>query len=250
MTTHRIGTQEEWQAERDELMKEEKELTRRGDELTRKRQALPWVPVEKDYIFQTADGSKSLIELFDGHSQLMIYHFMFGAPYETGCPVCSSIADTLSPQVEHLKDRDTTLLLVSRAPLEKLLAFRKRMGWGIDWVSSAESDFNRDLGFVSTPEQLKPFAESEMPATVVLNAEMCGTDGVGYVAERPGLSVYAQSDGKVYRTYVTTSRGLEPGMAYYGLLDRTPKGRDESPTTPLWIRYHDDYEQTGTTARA
>ena len=137
----------------------------------------------------------------------MIYHFMFGAPYETGCPVCSSIADTLSPQVEHLKARDTTLLLVSRAPLKKLLAFRKRMGWGIDWVSSAESEFNRDLGFVSTPEQLKPFAESEMPATVVLNAEMCGTDEVGYVAERPGLSVYALSDGKVYLTYVTTSRG-------------------------------------------
>jgi predicted dithiol-disulfide oxidoreductase (DUF899 family) len=242
MTEHRIGTQEEWQAERDELLKEEKELTHRGDELARKRRELPWVPVEQDYRFETEDGTKTLADLFDGRSQLLVYHFMFGPPYETGCPVCTSIADTLDPQVVHLKARDTTLALASRAPLEKLLAYRERMGWGIDWVSSGGSDFNRDLGFLHTAEELKPFLEGEIPATVEQNARMCGTDAGGYVSERPGLSVYALSNGIVYRTYVTTARGLELAMAYYGLLDRTPKGRDESPSTPLWVRRHDEYE--------
>src|SRR3954467_8833796 len=142
MTEHRIGTQEEWQAERDELLKEEKELTRRGDELTRRRRELPWVPVEKDYRFETEDGTKTLPDLFDGRSQLVVYHFMFGPTYEAGCPVCSSITDTLAPQVAHLKAKAPTLLLASRGPLEKLLAYRKRMGWGIDWVSSAGTDFN------------------------------------------------------------------------------------------------------------
>jgi predicted dithiol-disulfide oxidoreductase (DUF899 family) len=241
--THRIATHEEWQTESDELLKEEKELTRRGDELTTKRRELPWVPVEEDYRFETEHGTKTLAELFDGRSQLLVYHFMFGPPYEAGCPVCSSIADTLAPQVPHLKARDTTLLLASRAPLEKLLAYRDRMGWRIDWVSSAGSDFNRDIGFLYTEEELKPFLEGEIPSTVDQNAEMCGTDVLGYVSERPGLSGYALADGTVYRTYVTTSRGLEvPGMAYYALLDRTPKGRDESATEPLWIRRHDEYE--------
>ncbi len=241
MTEQRIGTQEEWQAERDALLQEEKELTRRGDELARKRRELPWVAVEKEYRFETEAGAKTLAELFDGRSQLLVYHFMFGPPYETGCPVCSSIADTLAPQVPHLQARDTTLLLASRAPLEKLLAFRERMGWGIDWVSSAGSDFNRDLGFLRTEEELQPFLEGEIPVTVEENAKLCGTDPAGYVAEGPGLSVYALADGAVYRTYVTTSRGLEPAMAYYGLLDRTPKGRDESATEPLWVRRHDEY---------
>src|SRR6185312_1478707 len=127
MTEHRIGTQEEWQAERDELLKEEKELTRRGDELTRKRRDLPWVPVEKDYRFETEDGTKTLADLFDGRSQLVVYHFMFGPTYEAGCPVCTSIANTLAPQVAHMKAKDTTLILASRAPLEKLLAYRERM---------------------------------------------------------------------------------------------------------------------------
>jgi predicted dithiol-disulfide oxidoreductase (DUF899 family) len=242
MADHRIGTQEEWQAERDELLKEEKELARRGDELARKRRELPWVPVEKDYRFETEDGTRTLADLFDGRSQLLVYHFMFGPPYEAGCPVCSSIADTLDPQVAHLKARDATLLLASRAPLEKLLAYRERMGWGIDWVSSDGSDFNRDLGFLHTKEELKPFLEGEIPATVDQNARMCGTDAAGYVAEGPGLSVYALADRTVYRTYVTTARGLEPAMAYYGLLDRTPKGRDESASEPLWMRRHDEYE--------
>jgi predicted dithiol-disulfide oxidoreductase (DUF899 family) len=243
MAEHRIATQEEWQAERDELLKEEKELTRRSDELTRKRRELPWVAVEKDYRFETEEGTKTLAELFDGRSQLMVYHFMFGPPYTAGCPVCSSIADTLAPQVPHLKTRDTTLLLASRAPLEKLLAYRERMGWDIPWISSGGSDFNRDIGFLYTEEELKPFLEGEIPVTVEEFARMCGTDALGYVTEGPGLSVYALSDGTVYRTYVSTSRGLEvPGMAYYALLDRTPKGRDESATEPLWVRRHDEYE--------
>jgi predicted dithiol-disulfide oxidoreductase (DUF899 family) len=241
MTEHRTGTQEEWQAERDELLKEEKELTRRGDELARRRRELPWVSVEKDYRFETEDGTKTLADLFDGCSQLLVYHFMFGPPYGAGCPVCSSIADTLAPQVPHLKARDTTLLLASRAPLEKLLAYRERMGWGIDWAETVGGDFNRDLGFLQTAEELKPFLEGEIPATVKQNARMCGTDAAGYVTERPGLSAYALSDGTVYRTYVTTARGLEPAMAYYGLLDRTPRGRHESASDPLWVRRHDEY---------
>ncbi len=241
-TEHRIGTQEEWQAERDELLNEEKALTRRGDELARKRRELPWVPVEKDYRFATEDGTKTLAELFDGRSQLLVYHFMFGPAWTAGCPVCSSITDTLAPQVVHLKAKDATLLLASRAPLEKLLVYRERMGWPIDWVSSGGSDFNRDLGFLSTAEELRPFLEGEMPITVEQNARMCGTDALGYVSEGPGMSVYALSEGTVYRTYVTTARGLEIAMAYYGLLDRTAKGRDESATRPLWIRRHDEYD--------
>jgi len=242
MTEHRIGTQDEWKAERDELLKEEKELTRRSDELAEKRRRLPWVPVEQEYRFETEQGTKSLADLFDGRTQLLVYHFMFGPSFETGCPVCSSIADTLAPQVPHLKARDTTLLLASRAPLAKLSAFRERMGWGIDWVSSGGSDFNRDLGFLWTEEELKPFLEGEIPPTVEQNAQMCGTSVLGYVSEGPGLSAYTLADGTVYRTYVSTARGLEPAMAYYALLDRTPKGRDESDTRPHWVRRHDEYE--------
>jgi len=222
-------------------LREEKELTRRGDELARKRRELPWVPVEKDYRFETERGELALAELFDGRAQLMIYHFMFGPSFNAGCPVCSSIADTLAPQVPHLRARDTALLLCSRAPLADLLGYRNRMGWGIDWVSTAGSDFNRDLGFLYTEDELKPFLDGEIPPTVIQNAEMCGTTVAAYVAEGPGMSVYARADGAVYRTYVSTARGLEPAMAYYGLLDRTPKGRDESATEPLWIRRHDEY---------
>src|SRR5689334_3278242 len=172
MAEPRIGTQEEWQAERDRLLKEEKELTRRGDELARKRRALPWVAVEKDYRFETEDGAKDLAELFDGRSQLLVYHFMFGPSYDAGCPVCSSIADTLDRQVAHLKAKDTTLLLASRAPLEKLIPFRDRMGWSIAWVSSGGSDFNRDLGFLYTEEELGPFLDGDIPPTVEQNARM------------------------------------------------------------------------------
>ena len=241
MTGHRIGTQDEWQAERNALLEEEKELTRRSDELARKRRELPWVPVEKDYRFETEQGSKSLAELFGGRSQLLVYHFMFGPPYTAGCPVCSSIADTDAPQDVHREARDTSLLLASRAPLAKLLAYRERMGWGIDWVSSGGSDFNRDLGFLSTEDELRPFLEGEIHPTVTQMADASGTDVAGYVAEGPGLSAYALEDGVVYRTYVTTARGLEPAMAYYGLLDRTPRGRHEEGELEHWLRRHDEY---------
>jgi predicted dithiol-disulfide oxidoreductase (DUF899 family) len=237
----RIVTQAEWQAERDELLREEKEHTRRGDELAAKRRELPWVAVEQDYRFETAGGTKTLADLFDGSSQLLVYHFMFGPGFDAGCPVCSSIADTLAPQVPHLKARDTTLLLASRAPLAKLTDYRRRMGWGIDWVSSGGSDFNRDIGFLYTEEELQPFLAGEIPPTVEQNARMCGTDVVGYVSEGPGLSAYTLADGTVYRTYVSTARGLEPAMAYYALLDRTPKGRDEGGADAHWVRRHDEY---------
>jgi predicted dithiol-disulfide oxidoreductase (DUF899 family) len=242
MTKHRVGTQEEWQAARDELLAEEKELTRRGDELARKRRELPWVPVEKEYSFETADGTKSLAELFDGRSQLLVYHFMFGPDYEAGCPVCSSIADTLAPNAVHLRARDVTLLFSSRAPLEKLRGYRERMGWSPDWVSTVGSDFHRDLGFLHTEEELEPFLAGEMPPAVEQNARACNTDVATYIAEGPGLSAYALADGTVYRTYVSTARGLEPAMAYYGLLDRTPLGRHEEGDEVFWVRRHDEYE--------
>lgn len=244
MPQHRIGTQAQWQAERDELLREEKELTRRGDELARKRRELPWVPVDKDYRFETEQGARSLAELFDGRSQLLIYHFMFGPSWTAGCPVCSSITDTHNAQVPHLNARDVTLLLSSTAPLDKLLAYRQRMGWTIPWVSSGGSDFHRDLGFLYTQEELKPFLEGDIPVTVEQNARMCGTDAGGYVAQGPGFSAYALADGTVYKTYVTTARGLEFAMAYYGLLDRAPKGRAEDPSEPLWVRRHDEYAAT------
>jgi predicted dithiol-disulfide oxidoreductase (DUF899 family) len=241
MTEHKVGTREEWQEARDELLKEEKELTRRSDELARKRRELPWVPVEKEYSFETEDGTKSLADLFDGRSQLLIYHFMFGPAYEAGCTVCSSITDTIAPNAVHLAARDVTMLLVSRAPVEKLQAYKKRMGWGLDWVSAGGSDFNRDLGFTATEEELRPFLEGEIPPTVKEMAERSGTDVAGYVTEGPGLSAYALSDGTVYRTYVTSARGLEPAMAYYGLLDRAPRGRDEADDMPFWLHRHDEY---------
>jgi predicted dithiol-disulfide oxidoreductase (DUF899 family) len=242
MTEPRIGTQEEWQAERDELLKEEKEITHRGDELTKKRQQLPWVPVEKDYEFESKDGTKSLADLFDGRSQLMIYHFMFGPPYDAGCTVCSSIADNFNANAPHLNAGDVTVVLVSRAPVKRLLAYKERMGWdNLDWVSTGD-EFNRELGFLHTEEELKPFLEGEIPPTVEKMAELSGTDPQGYVTEGPGMSIYAQSDGTVYRTYVTTSRGLEEvAMGYYRLLDRTPKGRQEGADDPIWLRRHDEY---------
>src|SRR4051812_40232129 len=203
MPEHRVGTQEEWQAERDALLAKEKELTRLSDELAERRRQLPWVAVEEEYSFATTEGTRSLAELFDGRSQLLIYHFMFGPPYEAGCPVCSSIADNLDPNVVHLAACDVTMLLVSRAPLEKLRAYKERMGWGLEWVSTAGSDFNRDVGFTHTEEELRSFLEGEIPPTVQQMAEASGTDPAGYVTEGPGLSAYALADGVVYRTYVT-----------------------------------------------
>jgi len=241
MPEHTVGTQEEWQAERDKLLAEEKKITHRGDELTKMRQELPWVEVEKEYSFETDDGTKSLAELFDGSSQLLIYHFMFGPDYEAGCTVCSSIADNLNPNVPHLKAHDTKLMMVSRAPLEKLQAYKKRMGWDIDWASTAGSDFNRDIGFVNTEEELKPFLEGDIPPVVEQMAERSGTTPGGYVAESPGLSAYTLEDGVVYRSYVSTARGLEPTMGYYFLLDRTPVGRDEDGPGEFWLHRHDEY---------
>jgi predicted dithiol-disulfide oxidoreductase (DUF899 family) len=241
MSEHSVGTQEEFDAARQELLAEEKELTRRNDELAQKRRELPWVPVEKEYSFETEAGTKSLAELFDGRSQLLIYHFMFGPSYKAGCTVCSSIADSIAPNVGHLAARDVTALFVSRAPVDKLLAYRERMGWDIEWVSAGGSDFNRDLGFTATEEELRPFLEGEIPPTVKQVAERSGTDVATFVTEGPGLSAYAVSDGTVYRTYVTTARGLEPAMAYYALLDRAPKGRDEADDMPFWLRRHDEY---------
>jgi predicted dithiol-disulfide oxidoreductase (DUF899 family) len=241
MTNHNVGTPEEWQAARDQLLAEEKELTRRNDELAKKRRELPWVPVEKEYSFETDGGAKTLEELFDGRSQLLIYHFMFGPAYEAGCTVCSSITDTIDPNVVHLGARDVTMLLSSRAPLDKLRSYKQRMGWSIDWVSTVGSDFHRDLGFLHTKEELKPFLEGDIPPTVEQMAEASGTDVAGYVAEGPGLSAYTLSDGVVYRTYVTTARGLEPAMAYYSLLDRAPMGRNEPDDMPSFLRRHDEY---------
>jgi predicted dithiol-disulfide oxidoreductase (DUF899 family) len=243
MTDHQIGTQEEFDAARKDLLAEEKELTRRSDALAEKRRELPWVPVEKDYSFETEDGTRSLAELFEGRSQLLIYHFMFGPSYEAGCPVCSSIADNLDPNLVFLRERDVKLMCTSRAPLDKLLPFRERMGWSFDWASTVGWDFHRDLGFASTEEELKPFLESgDIPQAVTQNAEGCGTTVAGYVAESPGLSAYALSDGEVYRTYVTTARGLEwPAMSYYPLLDMTPQGRHEDDGRPFWVLRHDEY---------
>jgi len=243
MTEHTIGTQEEWQSARDELLAMEKELTRRSDELAQKRRELPWVPIEKSYTFETADGTKTLAELFDGRSQLLIYHFMFGPRYEAGCPVCSSIADNLNANLPHLRARDVTLICSSRASLDKLRAYEQRMGWGFDWVSTVGPDFHRDLGFLYSEDELKPFLEGEIPPVVEQNARACGVDAGTYVTERPGLTAYVRSNGSVYRTYVTTARGLEPAMGYYGLLDRVPMGRNEAGEQVFWLRRHDEYEQ-------
>jgi predicted dithiol-disulfide oxidoreductase (DUF899 family) len=244
MTKHQVGTQEEWQAARDELLAEEKELIRTGDELARRRRELPWVPVEQDHRFETADGTRSLAELFDGRSQLLVYHFMFGPDYAAGCPVCSSIADNLDPNAVHLAARDTKVMLVSRAPLEKLQGYRQRMGWSLDWASTVGNEFNRELGFLHTEEELKSFLEGELPPVVAQFAEACGVDVGTYVTEGPGLSAFVLEDGTVYRTYVATDRVLEPVMGYYGLLDRTPLGRNDEGEEVFWLRRHDEYEAT------
>jgi predicted dithiol-disulfide oxidoreductase (DUF899 family) len=226
MPEHRIATQEEWQAERDALLAEEKELTRRNDELARKRRELPWVPVEKDYRFETEHGTRSLAELFDGRSQLLVYHFMFGPPYARAAR-CARRSPTRSRRRPSICRRGTRPCCSRPRAAREALAYRERMGWPIEWVSSGGTDFNRDLGFLSTEEELKPFLESEIPPVVEQMAKASGTDVAGYVAEGPGLSAYVLASGNVYRTYVTTARGLEPAMAYYGLLDRTARGRQE-----------------------
>jgi predicted dithiol-disulfide oxidoreductase (DUF899 family) len=243
MTDHRVGTREQHQAARDELLKREKELTHTSDELARQRRELPWVPIEKEYSFDTDSGTKTLAGLFDGRSQLMIYHFMFGPAYTAGCPVCSSAADTYNGAVPHLNARDVTFLCVSRAPLERLQAYRQRMGWSFPWVSSAGTDFNADFGATHTTDELKPFLESGQLGPVPSLAAACGTDPAGYLAEGPVASVFALADGVVHLTYSTGARGLEFLMGYYGMLDRAPRGRDETDMSEMWIRRHDEYDR-------
>jgi predicted dithiol-disulfide oxidoreductase (DUF899 family) len=242
MSKPRTGTREEWLVAREQLLAREKEHTRLGDELARQRRELPWWPVEKEYRLDTDAGPKTLVELLDGRSQLVVYNFMFGPDYAAGCPVCSSIADSFNGVLSQLRARDVTMICVSRAPLQALLAYRARMGWSFTWASSYESDFNYDFDRSQTREQVTARL-GEAPPVVARFASQCGTDPVGYVAERPGLSVFAASDEGVCLTYSTTARGLEPVMGYYGILDRVPRGRDEGdPSDPSWIRRHDEYD--------
>jgi predicted dithiol-disulfide oxidoreductase (DUF899 family) len=247
MTDHRIGTREEWDAAREKLLVREKEHTRFGDELAQERRDLPWVPADKEYRFHTEEGEKSLAELFDGRSQLLVYHFMFGPSYEAGDPVNSSIADAVDAVLPHLHARDVTFVFVSQAPLEKLQAYQRRMGWSFPWVSSAPTDFNFDLGFSHTPEEGIEVVEQMMggglPPIVDQNARSAGTDAAGYMTESPGFSTFVHDDGTVYQTYSTTWRGLEFLMSYYPILDRAPKGRDEGEAWQLWIRRHDEYDR-------
>jgi predicted dithiol-disulfide oxidoreductase (DUF899 family) len=241
MTTHATATREEWLAARDQLLAREKEHTRMADDLARQRRGMPWLRLEKEYTLQTADGPKTLAELFDGRSQLVVYHFMFGPDYDHGCPVCSSIADSFNGVLEHLKARDVTMTCISQAPVEKLEAERARLGWDFNWASSYESDFNSDFEHSRTLEEASEWVPNA-PSIVRQNAADCGTDPAGYMAQRPGLSVFALEDGEVYLTYATTARGLEVVMTYYGVLDRTPRGRDEgTPAYPTWMRRHDEF---------
>jgi len=245
MTSHKIATRDDWQAARAALLDREKEHTRIGDELARQRRSLPWVQVEKEYTLQTADGRKTLAELFDGRSQLLIYHFMFGPSYAAGCPVNSSIADSFDSLIPHLQARDVTLIAVSGAPIEKLQSYRDRMGWKFNWASSYASDFNADVGFSSSPEQTReaiaPMLD-QLPPVAFRNAQDAGTDIYGYLTELFGFTAFSLEDGVVYQTYSTTGRGVEFLMPYYGFLDRAPKGRDEDGGWQLWIHRHDEYD--------
>ena len=208
MTSHKIGTREKWAAAREELLAREKEHIRLGDELARQRRELPWVRVEKEYRFDTDDGTRPLAELFDGRSQLVVYHFMFGPSYEAGCTTCSSIADAVNGVVPHLNAHDVTMLFVSQAPLEKLQTYKRRMGWSVPWVSSANSEFNLDLGYSSSEEQTRewvaPVLEA-LPPIADRNAGESGTDVVGYLTQSQGFSSFVMDNGAVYHTY---SRGL------------------------------------------
>jgi predicted dithiol-disulfide oxidoreductase (DUF899 family) len=245
MASHKIGTREEWAAAREELLAREKEHVRLGDELARQRRELPWATVEKDYHFDTDDGPRMLAELFDGRSQLLIYHFMFGPSYAAGCPTCSSIADSVNGVVSHLNARDVTMLFVSQAPLETLQAFKRRMGWSFPWASSANSEFNIDLGFSSSKEQTREWVApmlEQLPPIAARNAVETGTDVVGYLTESFGFSVFVLDGGAVYQTYSAGARGVEFLIGYYAILDRAPKGRDEDDGFQLWIRRHDEYD--------
>jgi predicted dithiol-disulfide oxidoreductase (DUF899 family) len=244
LMTHAIVGRDEWQAARAALLEREKAHTRMGDDLARQRRELPWVRLEKEYTLQTAAGPQTLAQLFDGRSQLLIYHFMFGPSYADGCPVNSSIADAFDSLIPHLKARDVSLIAVSGAPLDKLLAYRERMGWSFTWASSYQRDFSADLGFSSSLEDTRKAIESildDLPPVAFRNAEKAGTDIYGYMTELFGFTAFALQDGAVYQTYSTTGRGVEFLMPYYGFLDRAPKGRDEGKDWQLWIRRHTEY---------
>ena len=264
MPEHRTATREEWVAARAELLKREKELTRVGDELARQRRELPWVPVEKQYTFQTAEGARTLAELFDGRSQLVVYHFMFGPHYEAGCPSCSSTADSFNGVLAHIEAREVTMICVSRAPLEQLLAYRERMGWSFNWASSHESDFNFDYG-VSAGEGMthdpaaplleanelalrkllneQPTVREHLPLVSTQNAGATGTTLDGYFSEGHGVSTFAREGDTVYHCYSSYARGTEFLMGYYAILDRAPKGRDEGDQPMGWLRRHDEYDR-------
>ena len=244
-TDHRIGTREEWTAAREQLLVHEKEHTRLGDELARQRRELPWVRVEKEYRLDTDDGPRALADLFEGRSQLLIYHFMLGPSYEAGCPINSSIADNINGVMPHLNARDVTMLLVSQAPLQKVQSYKRRMGWDIPWASSGSSEFNIDLGYSTSEEHSRGWVAQNLgslPPIVDRNASASGTDIAGYLTESPGFSAFVLEDGIVYQTYQTWWRGLEFLMGYYPILDRAPKGRDEDDGFQLWIRRHDEYD--------
>jgi len=253
MTDHKTGTREEWLAARLELLEAEKELTRRSDELARRRQELPWVRIDKEYRFETDEGSASLEDLFRGRSQLLVYHFMFGPEYTAGCPACSAIADGFDGSVVHLANHDVTLSAVSRAPLAKLQAYKQRMGWTFPWASSLGSDFNFDFNVSVTEEQQRDGAveynyEREghaldaKPEAAALGsvafATMTGTDMATYTRQRPGMSAFAIEDGVVYHAYSAYARGLNGLWSMYQWLDRAPKGHNE---TGVWWRRHDEY---------
>jgi predicted dithiol-disulfide oxidoreductase (DUF899 family) len=258
MTSHKTGTREEWLAARLELLQAEKELTRRGDELARQRQDLPWVRIDKDYRLETDEGPASLADLFRGRSQLLVYHFMFGPGYTAGCPSCSAIADGFSGFAVHLAHHDVMLWAVSRAPLAKLQAYKRRMGWAFGWASSHGSDFNPDFQAGYSEEQLRHgagqynFREAPVwsPPDDIRGpfdawAATCGTDWATYTKEAQGMSVFALEDGVVYHTYSAYARGLDGLWGMYQWLDRAPRGRNEArtPDAPLnWYLRHDEYD--------
>jgi len=262
MTKHMTGTRNEWLAARLGLLKEEKELTRRSDEVARRRQELPWVRVDKEYRFETDQGSASLADLFKGRSQLLVYHFMFGPDYKAGCPSCSAIADGFNGFVVHLANHDVMLWAVSRAPLATLQAYKRRMGWTFPWASSYGGDFNFDFNVWFTEEQqreghieynyqreaaleLRGSGGAEIPSRTTpdgpaIGAAMTGTDVATYTRERPGMSAFVLKDGVVYHTYSTYARGLDSLWGAYQWLDRAPKWRNE---TGYWWRRHDEYDK-------
>ena len=251
MTTHQIGTRDEWLAARLELLTAEKELTRRSDEVARRRQALPWVRVDKEYRFETEAGSASLKDLFQGRSQLLVYHFMFGPDYTAGCPSCSSIADGFNGIAVHLANHDVLLSAVSRAPLAKLQTYKRRMGWTFPWASSLAGDFSFDFNVSFTEEQQRQgtieynykrgghaMDTSSAPPPVSSQAAACGTDTATYSRDRPGLSAFALEDGVVYHTYSAYARGVDGLWGMHQWLDRAPKGRNQQG---VWWRRHDEY---------